>query len=109
MPAITQDPRKLNKLKTKPVNTSNLNGESLNGILKRLRRIEGQVRGLQKMIAEGRPCEEVLTQMSATQRAMESASALILQEFLTLCAAEIAKGDSKKPAQIAAVLRKFAK
>jgi DNA-binding FrmR family transcriptional regulator len=91
------------------MNTTNLNGETLNGILKRLRRIEGQVRGLQKMVEEGRSCEEVLTQMAATKKAMESASTLILQEFLTLCAAEIAKGDSKKPAQIAEVLRKFAK
>lgn len=90
------------------MNTTDLNGETLDGILKRLRRIEGQVRGLQKMVEEGRPCEEVLTQMTATKKAMESASTLILQEFLTLCALDIAKGGAQKPAQIAAMLRKFA-
>ncbi|RDI95160.1 metal-sensitive transcriptional regulator [Meiothermus sp. QL-1] len=89
------------------MNTSQLNGETLEGILKRLRRIEGQVRGLQRMVEEGRSCEEVLTQMTAAKRAMESASALILQEFLTLCANDIARGDHKKPAQIAAMLRRF--
>ncbi len=88
--------------------TTDLNGETQDSILKRLRRIEGQVRGLQKMVEEGRPCEEVLTQMTATRKAMESASTLILQEFLTLCATDIAKGNSQKPAQIAAMLRKFA-
>ncbi len=45
--------------------------------------------------------------MSATKKAMESASTLILQEFLSLCAADIAKGDPQKPVQIATVLRKF--
>ncbi len=39
----------------------------------RLRRIEGQVRGLVEMIDSGRPCEDVATQMSATRRAMEKA------------------------------------
>jgi len=90
------------------MNTNDLNGKTLDSILRRLRRIEGQVRGLQKMIEEGRPCEEVLTQMTAAKKAMESTSTLILQEFLTLCATDIAKGDSHKPAQIAAMLRKFA-
>ncbi len=90
------------------MNTSDLDGDTLDGILKRLRRIEGQVRGLQKMVEQGRPCEEVLTQMTATRRAMESTSTLILQEFLTLCATDIARGNTQKPVQIAAMLRKFA-
>lgn len=90
------------------MNTTDLDGEALESILKRLRRIEGQVRGLQKMVAEGRPCEDVLTQMTATKKAMESASTLILQEFLTICATDIAQGDRHKPAQIAALLRRFA-
>ncbi|WP_027883559.1 metal-sensitive transcriptional regulator [Meiothermus rufus] len=89
------------------MNTSDLHEETIESILKRLRRIEGQVRGLQKMVEEGRSCEEVLTQMSATKKAMESASTLILQEFLSLCAADIAKGDQQKPVQIATMLRKL--
>ncbi|MFX4937351.1 metal-sensitive transcriptional regulator, partial [Acinetobacter baumannii] len=50
--------------------TTELGQETVENILKRLRRIEGQVRGLQKMVAEGRPCDEVLTQMTATKKAM---------------------------------------
>ncbi|WP_412917790.1 metal-sensitive transcriptional regulator [Meiothermus sp.] len=89
------------------MSTTDLDKGVVENILRRLRRIEGQVRGLQKMIENGRSCEEVLTQMTATRKAMESTSALILQEFLTLCAADIARGDEKKPAQIATVLRRF--
>lgn len=92
----------------KIMDTTDLSEESLERILKRLRRIEGQVRGLQKMIEAGRPCEEVLTQMSATKKAMEAASNTILRDFLTLCASDIARGDTKKPEQIALLLRKFA-
>ena len=40
------------------------------------------------MVAEGRPCDEVLTQMTATKKAMEAAATLILHEFLNVCAAE---------------------
>jgi len=89
------------------MNTTELGADTLEGILKRLRRIEGQVRGLQKMVEEGRPCEEVLTQMTATKKAMEATSTVILQEFLTICASDIAQ-DEHKPAQIASMLRKFA-
>lgn len=60
------------------------------------------------MVEEGRPCEEVLTQMSATKKAMESASTLILREFLARCATDIAQGNHQKPAQIVAMLRKLA-
>ena len=87
--------------------TTDLGDETVDSIIKRLRRIEGQVRGLQKMVAEGRPCDEVLTQMTATKKAMESAANLILKEFLTLCATDVAEGDPASPEEIANVLRKF--
>lgn len=90
------------------MNLNELESGTVEGILKRLRRIEGQVRGLQKMVEEGRPCDEVLTQVSATKKAMESVSTVILQEFLTICATDIAEGNRQKPAQIAEMLRKFA-
>ena len=83
--------------------TTDLGQETVDNILKRLRRIEGQVRGLQKMVAEGRPCDEVLTQMTATKKAMEAAATLILHEFLNVCAAEVSEGkvNPKKPEEIA--------
>ncbi|WP_019550611.1 metal-sensitive transcriptional regulator [Thermus scotoductus] len=89
--------------------TTELRQETVENILKRLRRIEGQVRGLQKMVAEGRPCDEVLTQMTATKKAMEAAATLILEEFLNICAAGVSEGkvDPKKPGEIATMLKKF--
>lgn len=87
--------------------TTDLGEETVDNIIKRLRRIEGQVRGLQKMVSEGRPCDEVLTQMTATKKAVESAANLVLKEFLTLCSAEVAEGDATSPEEIAKVLRKF--
>jgi len=89
--------------------TTDLGNETIENILKRLRRIEGQVRGLQKMVAEGRPCDEVLTQMTATKKAMESAATLILEEFLNLCATEVSERGAapKKAEEIATILRKF--
>ena len=47
--------------------------EQQKDMINRLRRIEGQVRGLVEMIESGRSCEEVATQMSATRKAMEKA------------------------------------
>lgn len=89
--------------------TTDLGNETVESILRRLKRIEGQVRGLQRMVAEGRPCDEVLTQMTATKKAMESAATLILEEFLNVCAAEVTEGrvDPRKPEEVANLLKKF--
>lgn len=46
-------------------------------VLDRLRRIEGQVRGLQKMIADGRDCNEILTQVSAVMSATKRVASLV--------------------------------
>lgn len=54
-------------------------------IIKRLRRVEGQIRGLQKMVAEERDCESIITQLAAVRSAIDSAGALVLSNFMTLC------------------------
>ncbi|WP_235609007.1 metal-sensitive transcriptional regulator, partial [Frankia casuarinae] len=51
----------------------------------RLRRIEGQVRGLQRMIAEDKYCIDILTQVSATTRALQSVALGLLEDHLTHC------------------------
>jgi CsoR family transcriptional regulator, copper-sensing transcriptional repressor len=53
--------------------------------LKRLRRIEGQVRGLQRMIEEDKYCIDVLTQVSATTRALQSVALGLLEEHIGHC------------------------
>jgi DNA-binding FrmR family transcriptional regulator len=54
----------------------------------RLRRIEGQVRGIQKMVEEDRYCIDVLTQVNATKAALESVALQLLADHTEHCVAE---------------------
>ena len=64
--------------------------------LTRLRRIEGQVRGLQKMIEEDRYCADVLTQVSSVHEALRSVSRELMRNHLKHCAtAAIRAGDDE--------------
>jgi CsoR family transcriptional regulator, copper-sensing transcriptional repressor len=58
--------------------------------LKRLRRIEGQIRGLQKMVEDDKYCIDVLTQVSAATRALQSVALGLLEDHLGHCVAEAA-------------------
>jgi len=61
--------------------------------LKRLRRIEGQIRGLQRMIDDDEYCIDILTQISAATKALQSVSLGLLDEHLKHCVAEaVAEG-----------------
>ena len=63
-------------------------------VTNRLRRIEGQVRGLQKMVEEERYCADVLTQVASVQEALRAVGRSMLQNHLRHCAAEaIRSGD----------------
>jgi DNA-binding FrmR family transcriptional regulator len=55
-------------------------------IVKRLKRIEGQVRGLQKMVADERECESIITQLAAVRSAIDSVGALVLNNYIKICA-----------------------
>ncbi len=57
-------------------------------LTKRLRRIEGQVRGLQRMVDEDTYCIDVLTQISAVTRALQSVAVNLLDEHLRHCVAD---------------------
>ena len=59
--------------------------------LKRLRRIEGQVRGLQRMVEEDQYCIDVLTQVAAATRALQSFSLGLLDEHIAHCIVEAAQ------------------
>lgn len=54
-------------------------------LLKRLRRIEGQVRGIQKMIAEDRDCVSLVIQLAAVRSGIEGVGALVLNNCMKLC------------------------
>jgi CsoR family transcriptional regulator, copper-sensing transcriptional repressor len=63
----------------------------------RLRRIEGQVRGLQKMVDEDRYCIEVLTQVGAVKAALDAVALLLLQDHTEHCVVEaIRAGDGSQ-------------
>jgi DNA-binding FrmR family transcriptional regulator len=65
--------------------------------LKRLRRIEGQVRGLQRMIDEDTYCIDVLTQMSAVTKALQSVGIGLLEEHVGHCVLHAAQeGDEEQ-------------
>ena len=68
----------------------------------RLRRIEGQVRGLQRMVDEDAYCIDVLTQVSAATKALQSVALKLMDEHLSHCVAEAAaKGGKVADAKIA--------
>jgi DNA-binding FrmR family transcriptional regulator len=56
--------------------------------LKRLRRIEGQVRGLQRLVAEDRYCADILVQISSAQEALRSVGRALMKNHLRHCAAD---------------------
>ena len=61
--------------------------------LKRLRHIEGQVRGLQKMVEDDKYCIDILTQVSAVTRALQSVSLGLLEDHLGHCVTQaVAEG-----------------
>jgi DNA-binding FrmR family transcriptional regulator len=71
-------------------------------VLKRLRRIEGQVRGLQRMVEEDAYCIDVLTQISAATRALESVALQLLSEHMNHCVRQaVATGDADADAKMA--------
>ncbi len=69
-------------------------------LIKRLHRIEGQVRGIEKMLAEDRYCIDVITQISAVTTALEAVAFKILDEHVNHCVAgALASGDEEIAAQ----------
>jgi DNA-binding FrmR family transcriptional regulator len=71
--------------------------EAKEGNLKRLARIEGQVRGLARMVESDRYCPDILLQIDSVQEALRSVSRELLRNHLEHCAkAALSAGDNKK-------------
>jgi CsoR family transcriptional regulator, copper-sensing transcriptional repressor len=70
-------------------------GNDKEAIQKRLRRIEGQVRGLQRMVEEDRYCIDVLAQISAATRALQSVALELLDEHMAHCVADAVKNGGE--------------
>lgn len=64
--------------------------EARTRVLHRLRRLEGQVRGLQQMIEDGRSCREVLTLLAGVRSAISATGDVILETYVATCAPDLA-------------------
>jgi DNA-binding FrmR family transcriptional regulator len=84
-------------------------------VLKRLRRIEGQVKGVQKMIEEDKTCVEILTQVAAIRAAINKVGGLILERHSKACLKEVLKdadtsvGGNKAVEDLIDTVQKFLK
>ncbi len=84
--------------------------EQKDAYLKRLRRIEGQVRGLQKMVEDDRYCIDVLTQVSSVTRALQGVALALLEDHVQHCVAEsIDQGADHGEAKIAEAMEAVAR
>jgi DNA-binding FrmR family transcriptional regulator len=63
---------------------------------KRLRRIEGQIRGLQKMVEEDRYCADIITQVASAQEALRGVARNLMKNHLHHCAAKALKSGKKE-------------
>lgn len=77
--------------------------EARDEILKRLRRIEGQARGIQRMIEEDRACRDVLDQLAAIQQAVRGVSGIVAQKYALQCIESAQEDVSDEHAQETAV------
>jgi DNA-binding FrmR family transcriptional regulator len=69
--------------------------------LKRLRRIEGQIRGLQRMVEDDTYCIEILTQVAAATKALQAVAIGLLEEHLSHCVTQaVAEGGDTATAKI---------
>jgi CsoR family transcriptional regulator, copper-sensing transcriptional repressor len=72
--------------------------EHAKAVDRRLARIEGQIRGVRRMVSEGRYCMDVLAQVQAVQESLKSTSALLLEAHLRSCVTEafLSGADERK-------------
>ncbi len=74
----------------------------------RLRRIEGQVRGVSRMVEEQRPCIEVLQQLASVQAALKGVTKDVLRNYLERCATDAIKsGDTQVYDELMEAIYKF--
>ena len=83
-------------------------------LIKRLHRIEGQVRGIEKMVEDDRYCIDILTQIGAVRTALENVGLKLLEDHVNHCVVNaIASGDAKtideKTTELLGAVQRFSK
>lgn len=71
-------------------------------LITRLKRIEGQVRGIQNMVGDERSCQDILQQLNAVRSAVQSVSMILLEEYMSDCLLNI---EEKEPQAREALLK----
>jgi DNA-binding FrmR family transcriptional regulator len=94
--------------------THDSHGYDKEALGKRLRRIEGQVRGIEKMVEDDRYCMDLLTQIGAVSKALESVALEVLDEHVRHCVTDaLASGDKRdaaeKSEELLAAVQRFAR
>ena len=74
-------------------------------ILNRLRRLEGQVRGLHKMVEEERPCQDILTLLAGIKSALDATGDAIFEEYLDRCGQDEQPMSPSEIVKVARLLR----
>lgn len=85
--------------------------DEIKKIVNRLKRIEGQIRGIQKMVEDDRYCMEILVQISAVQSALKSVGFSITERHIHHCVSDaIQKGEGKETIdELMSVMKQFTK
>jgi len=79
-------------------------------ILQRLNRIEGQARGIARMVEEGRYCVDVLQQIASMQAAADSVALILLEDHVRGCVADgLRSGNSESVGEVVGVIRRYLK
>ena len=73
--------------------------EPRHDVLRRLRRIEGQVRGLQKMVEDDRYCGDILNQIASVQRALRAAGKVVTRNHLETCVTDALRSGDQDAAE----------
>src|SRR5215510_2225625 len=96
-PTATQTPTKVIcgcEITTRPRKAAAVDPEIKTGNLHRLNRIEGQIRGLQKMVHEDRYCADILMQISSVQEALRGVSRELMRNHLRHCVTQAVQKGS---------------
>jgi len=74
-----------------------INEETKKDVLPRLRKIEGQIKGIQGMIEKERYCIDIINQVTAAQRALDQVSLKVMQRHIESCVTDAVKSDGGAP------------
>lgn len=88
----------------------NPNPEQQDKMIKRLARVEGQLRGVQKLIHEGEDCERILQQMTASRKALDKAFIEMVSCLIESCVLDpdVARNGGERVAELRALLSRYA-